>query len=92
MNIGAALDHLTVPAAARSQWRALIAALEERGPAACEDALDADAWWPGPRSDVASVVMVCRVCPVRAECAAYAIAAREREGVWGGLLPAERAG
>ena len=34
---------------------------------------------------------VCRSCPVRAECAAHALAAREPYGVWGGFTEAERA-
>ncbi len=33
---------------------------------------------------------VCRSCPVRAECAAHALAAREPYGVWGGFTEAER--
>ena len=33
---------------------------------------------------------VCRACPVRAECAAHALAVREPYGVWGGFSEAER--
>jgi WhiB family redox-sensing transcriptional regulator len=33
---------------------------------------------------------VCHGCPVRAECAAHALAAREPYGVWGGFSEAER--
>ena len=33
---------------------------------------------------------ICRTCPVRAECAAHALAAREPYGVWGGFTEAER--
>jgi WhiB family redox-sensing transcriptional regulator len=33
---------------------------------------------------------VCRVCPVRAECAAQALATREPYGVWGGFTEGER--
>jgi WhiB family redox-sensing transcriptional regulator len=33
---------------------------------------------------------VCLVCPVRAECAAHALVAREPYGVWGGFTEAER--
>jgi WhiB family redox-sensing transcriptional regulator len=33
---------------------------------------------------------VCGMCPVRAECAAHALAAREPYGVWGGFTEAER--
>src|ERR1700752_1064323 len=33
---------------------------------------------------------VCAACPVRAECAAHALATREPYGVWGGFTEAER--
>jgi len=33
---------------------------------------------------------ICRTCPVRAECAAHALTAREPYGVWGGFTEAER--
>ena len=33
---------------------------------------------------------VCRSCPVRAECAAHALVAREPYGVWGGFTEGER--
>lgn len=38
----------------------------------------------------ASAKSVCRACPVRAECAAQALASREPYGVWGGFTEAER--
>lgn len=33
---------------------------------------------------------VCQLCPVRAQCAAYALATREPYGVWGGFTEHER--
>ena len=33
---------------------------------------------------------VCNACPVRKECLAYALEAKERYGMWGGLTPLER--
>ena len=33
---------------------------------------------------------VCRTCPVRPECAAHALAAKEPYGVWGGFTETER--
>lgn len=33
---------------------------------------------------------VCRRCPVATQCADYAIANRERFGMWGGLSPDQR--
>jgi WhiB family redox-sensing transcriptional regulator len=32
----------------------------------------------------------CTVCPARDACLDYAVAADETEGIWGGMLPAER--
>jgi WhiB family redox-sensing transcriptional regulator len=40
------------------------------------------------REDAAKAV--CLACPVRAECAAHALVAREPYGVWGGFTEAER--
>lgn len=34
----------------------------------------------------------CLDCPVLAACAAYAVGVQEPAGVWGGTVPAERAG
>jgi hypothetical protein len=34
---------------------------------------------------------VCRDCPVREACLAHALKNDEREGVWGGTTPVERA-
>lgn len=33
---------------------------------------------------------ICEVCPVRAQCLAHALEAKERFGMWGGLTPIER--
>ncbi len=38
----------------------------------------------------AAAKAVCRGCPVRAECAAHALATREPYGVWGGFTEGER--
>ena len=38
----------------------------------------------------AAAKAVCRACPVRAECAAHALATREPYGVWGGFTESER--
>lgn len=35
-------------------------------------------------------VAICRTCPVRVECAAYAIETNEVWGVWGGLTELQR--
>ena len=33
---------------------------------------------------------ICALCPVRETCLEYALTAREKEGVWGGLTERER--
>jgi WhiB family redox-sensing transcriptional regulator len=38
----------------------------------------------------AAAKSICRTCPVRAECAAHALASREPYGVWGGFTESER--
>jgi WhiB family redox-sensing transcriptional regulator len=38
----------------------------------------------------AAAKQLCRTCPVRAQCAAHALATREPYGVWGGFTEAER--
>ncbi|GAA0919816.1 hypothetical protein GCM10009557_90680 [Virgisporangium ochraceum] len=38
----------------------------------------------------AAAKIVCQTCPVRAQCAAHALATREPYGVWGGFTEAER--
>lgn len=34
--------------------------------------------------------MICNLCPFKAQCAEYALAAEEEFGVWGGLTASER--
>src|SRR5205807_2229613 len=85
----AALNHLRVPDHARSQWFSLVTALGELGPAACEGA-DPDGWWPRGRENREAALTACGRCPVQPECRAYALAAGEQDGIWGGLLPEER--
>lgn len=40
--------------------------------------------------DAEDAKAVCALCPVREACLEYAIAAREKDGVWGGLTARER--
>jgi Transcription factor WhiB len=77
-----------VPESAREEWAELTAALDSRGPASCETSGTPDVWWSPADAPMAS--SVCRSCPVAAECLAYALAADERFGVWGGMTPEER--
>jgi WhiB family redox-sensing transcriptional regulator len=61
--------------------------------AACAGAPWPDAWFPAVlnhRRQWDEARAVCNACPVRTECLDYALAADEREGMWGGLSPEER--
>jgi WhiB family redox-sensing transcriptional regulator len=40
--------------------------------------------------DQADAKAICRSCPVRRECAIWALDSRQEYGVWGGLTPDER--
>ncbi len=53
---------------------------------------DPDAFYceQGDWSTLRKARELCKDCPVRAECAEYAIAAYEPYGVWGGTTPRER--
>ncbi len=73
---------------ARAAWGELVDVLAAAGPAPCAVG-DAKAWWPS-RGESTDAVAGCRICPARDACLAYAVAANERAGVWGGLLPGER--
>ncbi|MGY1633055.1 WhiB family transcriptional regulator [Geodermatophilus sp. SYSU D01186] len=82
-----------IPKRALDEWLRLAAELEEAGTVPCRTS-DPEAWWPDPKQmddDMTQEAIAdCYRCPVREACAAYAIAARENDGIWGGLLPAER--
>lgn len=80
-----------VPAEARGEWDRLAGALLRHGPAPCEgDALPAEAWWSNRDADVELARLACRMCAARQPCLAYAVAAGEREGTWGGLTADQR--
>ncbi len=64
----------------RRQWSA-------RG--ICIDA-DPEIFFPLGDGAAAEARAICGSCPVRRECLAYAIAADEPFGIWGGLDPQER--
>ena len=53
---------------------------------------DPDAFYSeqGDWSSIRRAKELCKGCPVRAECAEYAIAAIEPFGIWGGTTPRER--
>ena len=55
--------------------------------------LDPDVFFPSEGStaqDVAKAKAVCALCKVREDCFEYAMANREKHGVWGGTSPRDR--
>lgn len=63
---------------------------------ACSTCSDPDAFYPEHKPDRREreeyARSHCAVCPVRAECLAYAMDNGERHGIWGGLTAKERDG
>jgi Transcription factor WhiB len=74
-----------IPAEAMPAWLSLSAALEDLGrPPVC--AADPEAWAADAKPRVRAEAMeACGHCPVLKACAAYADAAGEKHGVWGGV-------
>lgn len=52
--------------------------------------VDPALFFPGLGEDTGPAKAVCRGCPVRAECAEFALDTVQREGVWVGLSERER--
>ena len=75
---------------ARDAWLELRRALDRHGPVPCQS--DPERWWPVrvPVRGVVRAVQACRSCGAQGACLAYALAADERFGIWGGTLPEER--
>lgn len=63
--------------------------LSWRNRAACQG-LDPMIFYPAPEDDGAEAKAICATCPVREPCLEYALANRERDGVWGGCTEKER--
>ncbi|MEI8050999.1 MAG: WhiB family transcriptional regulator [Actinomycetes bacterium] len=59
--------------------------------AACTG-IDSDIFYPASEDEVDAqeAKAICAVCPVSTACLEYALASREREGVWGGTTERER--
>ena len=57
--------------------------------AACRG-VDADIFYPLSDEDAEEAKGICGACGVRETCLEYALANREREGVWGGATERER--
>lgn len=52
--------------------------------------VDPDVFYPISDDEAEEAKSICRVCPVRESCLEYALANRERDGVWGGATERER--
>jgi len=63
--------------------------LSWRQRAACRG-VDPDVFYPVSDEDAEEAKAICRGCPVRESCLEYALANRERDGVWGGATERER--
>jgi len=57
--------------------------------AACRG-VDPGIFYPVSDDDTEEAKAICSSCTVRQSCLEYALSAREREGVWGGLSERER--
>ncbi len=95
MALGGAPDHdlWAVPPQVRAEWLELQRAVDVVGPVACQIS-DPKAWWPDryemKTPATRDAITACRTCPAADPCLAYALAADERYGGVGGLLPEER--
>lgn len=70
--------------------QALAAAnLTWRKHAACSG-LEPEVFYPVSEEQAEEAKAICRECPVREPCLDYALANRERDGVWGGATERER--
>lgn len=56
---------------------------------ACTGA-DPELFFPEPGDDAREARSLCRVCPVRTDCLAHALATNQRFGIWGGRSASQR--
>lgn len=52
--------------------------------------VDPDIFYPVTDEEADQAKAICATCPVREPCLEYALANRERDGVWGGATERER--
>ncbi len=52
--------------------------------------IDPEIFFPATDEDADEAKAICATCPVHQACLEYALAHREREGVWGGATERER--
>jgi WhiB family redox-sensing transcriptional regulator len=60
-----------------------------RNNAACRG-LETEIFYPPTDEEAVNAKLVCERCPVRESCLEFALAVREKEGVWGGCTERER--
>ncbi len=58
--------------------------------ALCAGHPDRGAWFADDHASARRAKAVCRACPVRSECLAFALATGSHDGIWGGTTPYER--
>lgn len=51
---------------------------------------DPDLWFSRDQTNVDLAQGLCRICPIEAKCAEWAIRTRQPHGVWGGTTRADR--
>lgn len=61
----------------------------EGGGVPCES--DPETWWSDNKDEQEEAAAICKLCPMRQPCGEWAIIGNERQGVWGGMTPGERA-
>lgn len=74
-----------VSPAAVGAWVRLAELLADVGPVPCEVS-DPGAWFSTNPNVASMAVRACHSCAAELECLAYAVAAGERNGVWGGRV------
>lgn len=51
---------------------------------------DTSLFFPDSEADAKPALAICAECPVRAECLEWALASRQDDGVWGGMVGRDR--
>jgi WhiB family transcriptional regulator, redox-sensing transcriptional regulator len=72
----------------------LIKAIDDNDGVECAQLPDVffpDDWEAGVQRDIRLAKIICNQCPIRLKCLEYALIGNESYGIWGGLLPRERA-
>lgn len=76
-------------ASAARLLRGVLGMFEWAHDAACKN-MDGNVFFPERGVPAETAKAVCRGCPVRLQCLEYALTAKERFGIWGGMSERER--